>query len=53
MPRHLHLFIPPSSKKKKTRKPKLCSYQLIHAEPVLDAGIEPERMEMLKEVKIK
>ena len=38
--------------RRKTKKKKnSCSYQLIHAEPVLDAAIEPERMEMLKEVK--
>lgn len=28
------------------------SYKIVHAEPVLDASIEPERMEVLKVVNI-
>ena len=41
---------PPLHSSKNKNKNSLISYRLIDAEPVLDAAIEPERMEMLKEV---
>ena len=46
-------LLTPPHKKNSNGKNIPLSYRLIHAEPVLDAAIEPERMEMLKEVTLK
>lgn len=46
-------LLTPPHKKNSNGKNIPLSYRLIHAEPVLDAAIEPERMEMLKEVTVK